>query len=80
MAGSGHRGSVAWGRLFPRGDVAGERPGLGHDHELHVEADDICPRCLCWIEASDFVRRTSWGLAQHEVCPADVRGARPAGS
>lgn len=73
-----HRNSIAWGRLVPRGDVAGDRPGLGHDHELHVDADDICPRCLRWIEASDFVRRTSWGLAQHEVCPADVPGARPA--
>ncbi len=72
-----HGRAVALGRLLPRGDVAGDRPGVGHDNELHVDADAICPRCLQWIEVSDFVRRNAWGLAQHEVCPAEVPGATP---
>jgi hypothetical protein len=38
------------------------------DHEFHVERDVICPRCLRWIEASDFVRQTRFGIIQHESC------------
>lgn len=77
MIQTAHRASIALGRLLPRGDIAGDRPGAGHDNELHVDADAICPRCLRWIEVSDFVRRNAWGLAQHEACPAGVRDAGP---
>jgi hypothetical protein len=38
------------------------------EHELHVDADAICPRCLQWIEPFDFVRRTAYGPLQHESC------------
>ena len=38
------------------------------EHELHVDADAICPRCLQWIEPGDFVRRTAYGPHQHESC------------
>ena len=39
------------------------------DGHLHAEDDAICPRCLTWIEERDFVRRTGYGVLQHEVCP-----------
>jgi hypothetical protein len=38
------------------------------EHELHVDADAICPRCMRWIEPDDFVRRTAYGPHQHESC------------
>ena len=38
------------------------------EHELHVDADAVCPRCLHWIEPGDFVRRTAYGPHQHESC------------
>jgi hypothetical protein len=44
----------------------------GHDYatnSLRVEADAICPRCLGWISADHIVRRTGYGLLQHEACP-----------
>ena len=44
------------------------RPGTGDDHELHVDADLVCPRCLRWIDPADFVRTTRIGLRQHEAC------------
>jgi hypothetical protein len=37
-------------------------------HELHVDRDVVCPRCLQWIEPTDFVRLTRYGLHQHEAC------------
>jgi hypothetical protein len=40
----------------------------GGEHELHVDADAVCPRCLQWIEPGDFVRRTAFGPHQHESC------------
>jgi hypothetical protein len=42
--------------------------GHGSDHELHVDRDVICPRCMQWIEPTDFVRQTRYGLLQHEAC------------
>ncbi len=39
------------------------------DGHLHSDDDAICPRCLTWIEEREFVRRTAYGLLQHEVCP-----------
>jgi hypothetical protein len=46
-----------------------DRPG--HDYTsnwLHADTDAICPRCLAWIAAEDIVRRTAYGLLQHEAC------------
>ena len=48
--------------------VSGEAHLLVDSH-LHSDDDAICPRCLLWIEERDFVRRTGFGLLQHEVCP-----------
>jgi hypothetical protein len=48
---------------------AGEARHISPDHhELHVDADLICPRCLRWIEPGDYVRQTRIGLRQHEAC------------
>lgn len=44
------------------------RRGRVSDHELHVDADAVCPRCMRWIEPGDFVRRTAYGPHQHEAC------------
>lgn len=44
----------------------------GHDFTrnlLHVDTDAICPRCFGWIAPRDIVRRTAYGLVQHEACP-----------
>jgi hypothetical protein len=38
------------------------------EHELHVDEDLVCPRCLRWIEPGDYVRQTRIGLRQHEAC------------
>ena len=50
--------------------TAGAAPATRtHDeHELHVDADAVCPRCLSWIEPGDYVRRTAYGPYQHESC------------
>lgn len=60
------------------GVYRGMRAALGADcglprpssteHELHVDADAVCPRCMRWIEPGDFVRRTAFGPHQHESC------------
>lgn len=39
-------------------------------HDLHVDEDSVCPRCLQWISPDDIVRRTAYGPVQHETCPA----------
>lgn len=49
------------------------------DGHLHGTADAVCPRCLRWIEESEFVRRTGYGPLQHEVCPDQVPLAGRAG-
>jgi hypothetical protein len=56
----GMRAMLAVGR-------GGERASES-DHEFHVERDVICPRCLRWIEPTDFVRQTRFGIVQHESC------------
>ncbi len=48
-------------------DCGAPRP-RATEHELHVDADAVCPRCLQWIEPGDFVRRTAFGPHQHESC------------
>jgi hypothetical protein len=62
-----HRGFRA---LLAPTDPAGERRRAGgtDGHELHVDADLVCPRCLRWIEPEDYVRQTRIGLRQHEAC------------
>lgn len=53
-----------------RADLETEDPVLLIDSHLHGDDDSICPRCLTWIDERDFVRRTAYGLLQHEVCQA----------
>ena len=66
--------SAALGDGVHRGMRASLAAGFGSpppqttDHELHVDADAVCPRCLRWIEPGDFVRRTAFGPHQHESC------------
>lgn len=48
----------------------------GHDfasNDLHLDDDLVCPRCLQWISVDDIVRRTAYGLVQHEACPEPPR-------
>ena len=52
-----------------RPDLEDEAVLLLVDSHLHSGHDDICPRCLTFIEERDFVRQTVYGLLQHEVCP-----------
>jgi hypothetical protein len=69
--------NAAWGRLAmltPRVREAKH----GHDfasNVMHADGDDICPKCLSWISSTAPVRRTAYGLVQHEACP---RSAEPA--
>jgi hypothetical protein len=37
---------------------------------MHVDTEAICPKCLSWIAPTDVVRRTAYGLVQHEACTA----------
>ena len=61
--------SARWPRLLaPTEPVA----PYGYDftvHDLRIDDDIVCPRCLEWIEPHEFVRRTAYGPAQHEACP-----------
>jgi hypothetical protein len=38
-------------------------------HDLRIDEDVVCPRCLEWIAPDEIVRRTVYGPAQHEACP-----------
>jgi hypothetical protein len=42
---------------------------------MHAAGDDICPKCLSWISSTAPVRRTAYGLVQHEACPLDTASA-----
>jgi hypothetical protein len=75
------RSGRCWGRLAQIGFRPREAPP-GHDfaaNVLHVDEDAICPRCLSWISAEDIVRRTRYGLVQHESCPIAVEFLDAAG-
>jgi hypothetical protein len=69
----GSRGSSPIDRLagvgLSRPDPDNGDPHVLADSHLHSDTDEICPRCLQWIEERDFVRRTAYGVLQHEVCP-----------
>ncbi len=41
------------------------------DGHLRGESDDVCPRCLRWIDPREYVRQTAFGPLQHEVCPPE---------
>ncbi|HVB26537.1 MAG TPA: hypothetical protein VNE21_01345 [Mycobacteriales bacterium] len=63
--------------------LAGGRAAPGHapdpaSHVLHLDEDAVCPRCLLWIEPTDIVRRTAYGPAQHEACPAGIPAGQAA--
>jgi hypothetical protein len=75
------RSGRCWGRLAQVGFRPREAPP-GHDfaaNVLHVDEDTICPRCLTWVCAEDIVRRTRYGLVQHEACPVAVTPLDTAG-
>ena len=42
------------------------------DASFHVDTEAICPDCLGWINAWDFVRRNAFDILEHEVCPPVV--------
>ena len=37
-------------------------------HDLRIDEEVVCPRCLAWIAPHEIVRRTAYGPAQHEAC------------
>jgi hypothetical protein len=39
------------------------------DASWHVDTDAICPDCLRWIRADDYVRRNAFDLLEHDTCP-----------
>jgi hypothetical protein len=60
-----------WGMVSLLSMRAREAPP-GYDfagNVMHVDTDAICPRCFGWIAPHDIVRRTAYGLFQHEACP-----------
>lgn len=57
------------GLVRPEADW-GQGAGQLSDGHLRSDGDEVCPRCLTWIDGRDFVRRTAYGVLQHEVCPA----------
>ena len=63
--------NISWARLamlMPNGRQA--PPGFDFTtNVMHVDTDAICPRCFGWIAPHDIVRRTAFGLLQHEACP-----------
>jgi hypothetical protein len=69
--------NAAWSRLALLAPRAREAKH-GHDfasNVMHVDSDDICPKCLSWITSTAPVRRTAYGLVQHEACPRDAAPA-----
>jgi hypothetical protein len=64
------------GLARPDADAGEDSPRLVDGH-LHSDADEICPRCLAWIDSRDFVRRTAYGVLQHELCPPQPGPAQP---
>jgi hypothetical protein len=63
--------NVGWARLCLLSGRPREAPH-GYDfasNVMQVETDAICPRCFSWISAHHIVRRTAYGLLQHEACP-----------
>ena len=66
-----------WGRLALLSPGTREpRPGYDFaSNVMHVDGDDICPKCLGWISATAIVRRTAYGLVQHEACPRRTASA-----
>jgi hypothetical protein len=71
----------SWSRLLARFGLGAIDPVHGQDFTtnlLHVDADTICPRCLSWIAPEDVVRRTAYGLIQHEACRIPLDSPDPA--
>jgi hypothetical protein len=60
----------AWARLASTPRRPREAPP-GFDFTTNVmraDTDAICPRCLTWVKPTDYVRRTAYGVIQHETC------------
>jgi hypothetical protein len=61
---------TVWGRLVILTRRSRDAPA-GFDfasNVMHADTDAICPKCLSWITPDDIVRRTAYGLLQHEAC------------
>jgi hypothetical protein len=41
---------------------------------MHVDVEAICPKCMQWVTPTDIVRRTAYGLIQHEACSTVASG------
>ena len=68
-------GGSPWLALFPVRVATGQP---GHDqpaNEMRVDADAICPKCLHFIWPHEYVRRTVYGVVQHQACPEDPDAA-----
>jgi hypothetical protein len=65
------RSQTPWGRLAMLAATRPRQAPPGFDFSanlLHVDADAICPKCMHWVTPRDIVRRTAFGLIQHEAC------------
>jgi hypothetical protein len=65
------RSQSPWGRLAMLTAPRNREAPHGFDfaaNVLHVDSDAICPKCMRWISPRDIVRRTAFGLVQHEAC------------
>ncbi|HTW18828.1 MAG TPA: hypothetical protein VME70_01280 [Mycobacteriales bacterium] len=67
--------NISWAKLamlMPNGRQT--PPGFDFTtNVMHVDTDAICPRCFAWIAPHDIVRRTAYGLLQHEACPVTAQ-------
>ena len=54
---------------MPRGWPSRMRPRDADGNVLRVDEDAICPKCLRFVGPRDIVRRTVYGVVQHEHCP-----------
>lgn len=58
-----------WSYFAPRCWPGRTPPRNPDDNLLRVDTDAICPRCLLFVWPHEIVRRTAYGLLQHEHCP-----------
>jgi hypothetical protein len=77
------RGGGPWSKLALLTPSRPRETPHGHDfaaNVMHIDADSICANCLQWVTPHDIVRRTAFGLIQHESCtmvsPTDVSSER----
>jgi hypothetical protein len=69
------RSQSPWGRIAMLAAIRPRQAPPGHDFAanlLRIDADAICPKCMQWVTPRDIVRRTAFGLIQHESCSVVV--------